>query len=72
MQKNIKIKFWIRVAKLRKQNWRSQEKFAQKCKFHRTYISLLETGKRNISLENILTIANTFWLTLAELMKEVE
>lgn len=36
----------------------SQEKFAEKCGLHRTYISAIECYKRSISLENIQRIAD--------------
>lgn len=36
----------------------SQEKFAERCGLHRTYISDIECFKRSISLENIQRIAD--------------
>lgn len=36
----------------------SQEKFAEKCDLHRTYISDIERFQRSISLENIQKIAD--------------
>jgi transcriptional regulator with XRE-family HTH domain len=35
----------------------SQEKLADRCGFDRTYISMLERGKRNPSLLNLLRLA---------------
>jgi transcriptional regulator with XRE-family HTH domain len=48
----------------------SQEKFAEKCEFDRTYISLLERGKRNISFTNLLRIADGLEISAAELIKD--
>jgi len=39
---------------------------------HRTYISDVELGKRNISLENIERIAISLNRTLSDFFKEVE
>lgn len=36
----------------------SQEKLAEICGLHRTYISTVERFKRNISIENVQRIAN--------------
>ena len=36
----------------------SQEDLARKCDFDRTYISMLERGKRNITLTNLIILAN--------------
>lgn len=36
----------------------SQERFAEKCGLHRTYISDIERFRRSISLENIQRIAD--------------
>jgi transcriptional regulator with XRE-family HTH domain len=55
---DIKQKFGKRVRTLRKEQWRSQEKFAQYVGLHRTYIGVVERGEKNISLENIEKIAN--------------
>ena len=49
----------------------SQEKFAEKCGLHRTYISDIECFRRSLSLDNIQKIADalgveTFQLFLDE------
>lgn len=36
----------------------SQEKLAERCGLHRTYIGSIECFQRNVSLENIQKIAN--------------
>ena len=42
------------------------------CELHRTYLSDVELGKRNISLENIDKIACALGMTVSELFQEVD
>lgn len=65
----ITEKFGERVRKLRVQQNMSQEKFALHIEMDRTYLASVESGKRNISLENISKIAVGFGITLEELFK---
>lgn len=46
----------------------SQEQLAQKCNFDRTYISLLERGKRNPSYLNLLQLCNGLEIELSHLI----
>ena len=55
-----------RIKELRTKQGLSQEDFAFKCDLDRTYITSLERGKRNISLENLEKIAKAFNMTLSE------
>ena len=50
--------FGTNVRKYRNALGVSQEKFAEMCGLHRTYISDIERFKRSISLENIQKIAD--------------
>lgn len=52
----IKV-FGSNVRKYRMQEKLSQEKFAELCGLHRTYISDIECFRRSISLDNIQKIA---------------
>ena len=54
---DIKRKFGDKMRQIRKQVKISQEELAFRAKLHRTYISDVERGSRNISLENIEKIA---------------
>ncbi|PND03938.1 helix-turn-helix domain-containing protein [Akkermansia muciniphila] len=65
----IKKKFGDRIRKLRLKSNLSQEKFALLIDMDRTYLTSVENGKRNISLENIAKIANGFNITIEELFK---
>lgn len=51
----------------RKQMGYSQEAFALLCGVHRTYMGGIERGERNVSLINIMKIAQALNMTAAEL-----
>lgn len=48
----------------------SQEKFAEMCGLHRTYISDIERGQRSISLGNIQKIADALGIDTYKLFLE--
>lgn len=58
-----------RIRELRIQRNMSQEKFALHINMDRTYLASVESGKRNISLENIEKIAKGFGMKLEELFR---
>ena len=47
----------------------SQEKLAEKCAFDRTYISLLERSKRNLSFLNLKKPSDGLEISLSDLLK---
>ena len=65
----IKIKFGNKVKLLRNKSGISQEKFALMIDMDRTYLSSVEKGKRNISIENINKIAKGLKISLKELFE---
>ena len=67
----IKEKFGNRVKELRQTHNLSQKKFALQIDMDRTYLASIESGKRNVSLENISKIANGFSISLEELFKNM-
>ena len=54
---DIKITFGRRLRELREASGLSQELLAHEAGLDRTYISSIERGQRNISLENIERLA---------------
>ena len=66
----IKV-FGTIVRKYRIEKKLSQEKFAERCGLHRTYISDIECFRRSISLENIQKIANALEVETYRLFMEV-
>ena len=63
--------FGNRIRELRKKTGLSQEKFALKNGMDRTYYASVESGKRNISLNNIKKIADGLGISLSELFCEL-
>ena len=54
---SIQKKFGSRVRNLRKKSGLSQESFADKCGFHRTYMGCIERGEKNLTIINIERIS---------------
>ncbi|MBD1226315.1 cell morphology transcriptional regulator XreR1 [Xenorhabdus griffiniae] len=64
---NIRSLFGQRIRYLRREAGMSQEAFADKCGLDRTYVSGIERGVRNPTLEIINVIANGLQIELSEL-----
>lgn len=65
----ITKQFGERIKELRNAKGISQEKFALSIDMDRTYYASVESGKRNISLNNIDKIARGLDISLEELFK---
>lgn len=66
---NIQVRIGKKIRALRSEKGFSQEALAFKCKLHRTYISDIERGIRNVSIKNIEKIAKAVGVSVGELMK---
>jgi len=64
-------KIGILIKEKREKLGLSQEDFAEISGFHRTYISLIERGKRNISIYSLKKICNSLNIPLEDFLKEV-
>lgn len=62
--------FGKNLRKYRTEKGVSQEKFAEMCGLHRTYISDIECFRRSISLGNIQKIANALEIEAYKLLVE--
>jgi transcriptional regulator with XRE-family HTH domain len=62
--------FGLRVRYFRKRLGLSQEDLADKANLHRTYVGAIERGERNISLINILRLADALHVAAKELFDE--
>lgn len=68
---NARIKaFGLRVRYFRKHLGLSQDDLADKAGLHRTYVGAVERGERNISLINILRLADALNVTAQELFED--
>ena len=59
----ITEKIGVRIRELRKAQNLSQEKFALKADIDRTYLAVMEQGKRNPSVKNLEKIINTLGIS---------
>lgn len=72
MKSEILLKYGHVVRKIRLEKGISQETLADLSGLHRTYMSDIELGKRNVSLENIDRIANALDVSISEIFKQIE
>ena len=63
--------FGLRVRKLRETLDWSQDQLAEQANLHRTYISGLERGERNVSVINVLRLARALKTTPGKLLDNI-
>ncbi|MCA9372382.1 helix-turn-helix transcriptional regulator [Candidatus Woesebacteria bacterium] len=66
---DIKKQLGQKIKDLRLRAGYSQEELAGKASLHRTYMSDIERGERNVSVENIKKIADALGVDPSELLK---
>ena len=71
MRRNPKEIFGHNVRRIRGEAGLSQEELAYRAKLHRTYISSIERGQRNVSVENIFAIAGALKVPPGDLLKPI-
>ena len=71
MPPSLRHRFGHRIRELRLATGMNQEEFADRCGFARTYMSRIETGGANPSLDAIQTLADGLKVDLASLFKEL-
>ncbi len=64
---DIRKRFGQAIRRRRRELDFSQEELAEKSELHRTYISSIERGNRNPSLENIKKLADALDISVAAL-----
>lgn len=60
------------IRQVREDRNLSQERLAELAGLHRTYISSVEQGRRNLSIENIQKIARAMGVSMTELIQLCE
>ncbi|MEI3604531.1 helix-turn-helix transcriptional regulator [Pseudogracilibacillus sp. SE30717A] len=68
----IEEEFGVILRKYRNKTGLSQEGLALKCGLDRTYISLLERGKRKPTINTVFAIAKIINVKPSQMIKEVE
>jgi transcriptional regulator with XRE-family HTH domain len=64
------VRFGEKLRAIRLKAGVSQEKLADIAGLHRTYVSTVERGQKNVSLQNIEKFAEALDVSMAELMPE--
>jgi transcriptional regulator with XRE-family HTH domain len=69
---DIRERFGFAVKARREELELTQEELAEKAQIHRTYLSDIERGSRNLSLINIEKLATALSLPVSELFQRIE
>jgi transcriptional regulator with XRE-family HTH domain len=72
MASDICVDFGIRIRELRKDRGWRQIDLAEQAGLHENYISDLETGRKEVCLKTILSLASAFGLKSSELLKGID
>ena len=67
---DVKEQFGNRLVELRKERKMTQDKLAELSELTRVYISGIEQGKRNVSLEVIAKLAEALEIEIKEFFEE--
>ena len=65
-----RVQFGNRLTKLRKERKMTQDKLAELSELTRVYISGIEQGKRNVSLEVIAQLAKALDIKISQFFEE--
>ncbi|HEX5220858.1 MAG TPA: helix-turn-helix transcriptional regulator [Verrucomicrobiae bacterium] len=69
---DVKTELGRVIKGLRNKQAITQEELAAKALLHRTYVSDIERGARNPSLETLVRLAEALQIPLAEIFRETE
>lgn len=69
---SVYVRFGKKLRQVRQEKGISQEKLAELAGLHRTYVSSVERGERNISLLNIEKLSIALGVPMASLMPIID
>lgn len=70
--RKIQMELGMRIRYYRKQRKLSQEKLAELCSLHPTYIGQLERAEKNATIETLYHIARGLNISLSQLFADIE
>ncbi len=68
---NIKVRFGQRLRELRRERGLSQEELAFRAGLHRTYVSSVERGQRNVALINLEKLSRALEIDIGDLFRDM-
>ena len=71
-EEELAKRFGELVRRLRQERGFSQEEFSFRVGLHQTYVSSIERGERNVTIQTAERIANALGTTLARMFGELE
>lgn len=69
---DISLELGMRIRYYRKEKHITQEKLAEVCNLHPTYIGQLERGEKNATVESIYRIAKGLNIPISKLLENME
>ena len=69
---DIKVAIGERIAQLRKAKKLSQQKFSYEAEIERSYLTHVEKGRKNISVETLLKITKALGISLKDFFDSKE
>ncbi len=67
--KRLRDEFAANLREIRRAKGLSQEKLAELCGLHRTYVGSVERAERNVSIDNIEKLANALQVKVRNLFE---
>jgi transcriptional regulator with XRE-family HTH domain len=69
---DIQVAIGERIAKLRKAKKLSQQKFSYEAEIERSYLTHVEKGRKNISIETLVKITNALEISVKDFFDSKE